>query len=649
MNNNFNNNNPNKPNNYQGHNFTNRNSNQGPNFHNHDNNYANNVNSMNSEYIENDYQLNNQQAPIDYDQINRFSYQGHYDNNQNYYNNNDSYNQYNENDFSRFSYNNNNQQENFYNTNGNQSFVSYDNNVNRTPIINKDPLDYVKKNGMSGIDYYGSIPDEKRYDMYLYTLAELNEMEISVENTTKKFYMGKMYYKLTDEYLNYLSKIQNGDYTNQENTLTSHGKELDNNLTKKEQEIDYELNFDNPVKSNENLSNQELEKSNLVSKKEKVNKNTNNYENNIDEDEDEDEELNNLVIEDDVEFDQKLLTGPDIQLDENIYLNEDEINGTTNVDGDIPENDSSNLENLINDHTQILLNQNKNLDTDLEYKIYSLSFNKNEKRKDLGKLDNITFDIYPKDRIMVLGSDKSKTSTTLIDVLSRRHEKQSGYVYFNIKRKQKWVDMYSKEFKQYDLDMVNKKSDVLYQLESPDYFSYGSEKKDTPLSLFKKVFYAIDVLVSESLFYKLIEIFDFKPLIKKHISQLSDTEKRIFVLICDILIGKHVLIIPLTEFKLEINKKIEFFSLLNNMNKNKSTIIIFSSWDILDAKIFANRVLCLDEGKMILDKKINDILKIHNSLDKFLLDYLQTNNRNKRRQELLKKDDDDDDEVIYED
>ncbi|WPL38338.1 hypothetical protein [Malacoplasma iowae] len=242
-----------------------------------------------------------------------------------------------------------------------------------------------------------------------------------------------------------------------------------------------------------------------------------------------------------------------------------------------------------------------------------------------------------------------QTSTTLIDVLSRRHEKQSGYVYFNIKRKQKWVDMYSKEFKQYDLDMVNKKSDVLYQLESPDYFSYGSEKKDTPLSLFKKVFYAIDVLVSESLFYKLIEIFDFKPLIKKHISQLSDTEKRIFVLICDILIGKHVLIIPLTEFKLEINKKIEFFSLLNNMNKNKSTIIIFSSWDILDAKIFANRVLCLDEGKMILDKKINDILKIHNSLDKFLLDYLQTNNRNKRRQELLKKDDDDDDEVIYED
>ena len=51
--------------------------------------------------------------------------------------------------------------------------------------------------------------------------------------------------------------------------------------------------------------------------------------------------------------------------------------------------------------------------------------------------------------------------------------------------------MYSKEFKQYDLDMINKKSDILYQLESPDYFSYGTEKRDTPLSLFKKVFYAI--------------------------------------------------------------------------------------------------------------------------------------------------------------
>lgn len=612
MNNNFNNNNPNNQN-FNGPNLNNGNSNKGSNFNYQNNNLENNIAQSNRsfQYTENhtvrvqqqnipNYNLNN---VMQKDNINR-----NYQNTNHQYNLHQPHNinhQYKINHHRSVSHQQNFNQQNRYiynqkRNNNNYNIFSYNNpydaNRNRSPILNKDSLDYIKKNGMSGIDYYGTIPDEKRYDMYLYTLIELNNMGISVENTVKKFYMGKMYYKLTDEYLNYLNEQQNGNISNQEENSFTQSTSVDvnyessNNDFYNKEEIDYELDVSDTNNGNNFL---------------------NDYNNS------EEQYF-------DFESDQSL------EHNQDVYMSEDDVNGTTYVEGEIPDSDKYNLENLINVHNDILFNQDKNLESDLEYKIYNLSFNKEQLRKDLGKLDNITFDVYPKDRVMVLSSDESKTSTTLIDVLSRRYEKNGGYVYFNIKRKQKWIDMYSKEFKQYDLDMINKKSDILYQLESPDYFSYGAEKRDTSLSLFKKVFYAIDVIVSETLFYKLIEIFDFKPVLKKVISQLSDVERRIFILICDILIGKHVLLIPLTELKLEINRKIDLFTLLNDLSQNKSTIVIFSSWDILDAKIFANRVICLDQGKKILDKNVNDILKVHESLDSFLLEYLQSSSRSKR-------------------
>ena len=612
MNNNFNNNNPNNQN-FNGPNLNNGNSNKGSNFNYQNNSLQNNNAESNRgfQYTEN-HIVRVQQQNIPNHNLNNVVQKDNI--NRNYQNTNHQYNlhqphninhQYKTNHHHIVSHEQNFNQQNRYiynqkRNNNNYNIFSYNNpydaNRNRSPILNKDSLDYIKKNGMSGIDYYGTIPDEKRYDMYLYTLIELNNMGISVENTVKKFYMGKMYYKLTDEYLNYLYEQQNGNISNQEaNSFTQSASvdanyESSNNDFDNKEEINYELDVSD----------------------------TNNGNNFLNDYNDSEEQYF------DFESDQSL------EHNQDVYMNEDYVNGTTYVDGDIPDYDKYNLENLINVHNDILFNQDKNLESDLEYKIYNLSFNKEQLRKDLGKLDNITFDVYPKDRIMVLSSDESKTSTTLIDVLSRRYEKNGGYVYFNIKRKQKWIDMYSKEFKQYDLDMINKKSDILYQLESPDYFSYGAEKRDTPLSLFKKVFYAIDVIVSETLFYKLIEIFDFKPVLKKVISQLSDVERRIFILICDILIGKHVLLIPLTEFKLEINRKIDLFTLLNDLSQNKYNIVIFSSWDILDAKIFANRVICLDKGKKILDKNVNDILKVHESLDSFLLEYLQSSNRSKR-------------------
>lgn len=583
MNNNFNNKNHNNEN-LIGKNFQEKNDEQKNIFVHHDNNVAsypienfqyeqkhdNKLNQENSFYLKNNTQNKNN---------NEFNESGL----------NHTNNDVLKNDYSRFSYN--------VSTNGIHNL-----DKSQVSLANNEQLEHTEINGMIGIDYYGDIPNEKRYDMCLYTLSELNEMGIGVENTTKKFCMGKMYYKLTDEYLN--------NFYNQQNNLNDAQEDFNVDFESQESFDEIPLNDDTENKyfENENLNdfsesdNDFIEKQNL-NKESVENKN---------------EELN-------------LENMDDPEIDNSVYINNDEANGTIEVDGNIPESDNLNLENLINDHTELLLNQDKNLDSDLEYKIYSLTFNKEEFRKDLGKLDNVTFDIYPKDRIMVLSSDESKSSTTLIDVLSRRYEKNSGYVYFNIKRKQKWIDMYSKEFQHYDLDMVNKKNDVLYQLESPDYFSYASEKRDTPLSLFKKVFYAIDVIVSEALFHQLMQIFNFEPLLKKHINQLEEADKIIFTLICDILIGKHVLLVPLTKLKMEISKKIEFFKLLNDITQNKSTIVIFSSWDILDAKIFATRVICLDEGKKVLDKSINDILKTYDSLDSFLLNYLQQLNSRKKQ------------------
>ena len=495
MNNNFNNNNPNNQN-FNDPNLNNGNSNKGSNF-NYQNNSLQNNNAQSNrgfQYIEN-HTVRVQQQDIPNYNLNNVMQKDNI--NRNYQNTNHQYNlhqphninhQYKINHHRSVSHQQNFNQQNRYiynqkRNNNNYNIFSYNNpydaNRNRSPILNKDSLDYIKKNGMSGIDYYGTIPDEKRYDMYLYTLIELNNMGISVENTVKKFYMGKMYYKLTDEYLNYLNEQQNGNIGNQEENSFTQSTSVDanyessNNDFYNKEEIDYELDV-----SDTNSGNNFL----------------NDYNNS------EEQYF-------DFESDQSL------EHNQDVYMSEDDVNGTTYVEGDIPDSDKHNLENLINVHNDVLFNQDKNLESDLEYKIYNLSFNKEQLRKDLGKLDNITFDVYPKDRVMVLSSDESKTSTTLIDVLSRRYEKNGGYVYFNIKRKQKWIDMYSKEFKQYDLDMINKKSDILYQLESPDYFSYGAEKRDTSLSLFKKVFYAIDVIVSETLFYKLIEIFDFKPVL----------------------------------------------------------------------------------------------------------------------------------------
>lgn len=258
------------------------------------------------------------------------------------------------------------------------------------------------------------------------------------------------------------------------------------------------------------------------------------------------------------------------------------------------------------------------------YRIKNLEFNTwNEDDIYFGyKLKDFTFDVFSTDRIVVI-SDDSITNQLLIDVLRGDEPKTKGYIYKNLNREQKWIDVDNDDYNQFKVQGMDLNEEVFYGLTSPDYLSFGVNKKDNVGTTMNKIFKTLSVQVDEQFKTKLIDLLKFKRYLKVNIFELDDLNLEKFITLCDILIGKKIVLIKSICQGMSYNEKQELFKFLNKYFDRKKITVLYASDDYLEANLLATKIMVIKDSNLIEFKRVDNILKYFNSIDEFILHSLK--------------------------
>lgn len=448
--------------------------------------------------------------------------------------------------------------------NNKNEFFNKTNQNNQTKIDNSISNNIRNPKIINSIYEGKKILDNDRTKNNLYTLKELNKLGIDVNRTQKKFIMGKIYYSI----------IQNSD-----NTLFDR---MGNNVV---------LNND---KFRVNFNHKNYQEG------------YNHYQNYID-----NKQPNNYNIS---KNDSIFLKGVD-QVSWNYKGNNEQKNDVYNhVESECNKlNNNQNDTNIQKYSNEDFLNSNS-----IIYSFQNLNYlNSNSTN---GSINNINFDVYYQDKIMIISEDNGVSASNLIELLKSKTLNKNGIVYWNVNETGEWLDINKINIDTFDLEHPNSLTNILWNNKSINYIKYGHNKKDLVNNVFRNIISIMKDKISGDLYNQIIDALDFQNILNNRICDLNDTELYRFNIICDALINKRIIIMDLKKLDLAINNRIRFFKVVDT-HLSKS-IIIFSSTDTLDAKIFANRIISLKKGQKVLDEYVSNIALINNSLDSYLLNYL---------------------------
>lgn len=240
------------------------------------------------------------------------------------------------------------------------------------------------------------------------------------------------------------------------------------------------------------------------------------------------------------------------------------------------------------------------------------------------RLENISFDVYPNDRIVVV-SDNSITNQLLVDVLKGDELKTSGYVYKNVWRKNQWVDASDLEYNYSKINNVDLNDELLYGLTSPDYLSFGikNKRKDNVGISMQRIFKSLGVSPEDKIRDRLIELMRFESQLNKNLFELDDLNLEKFYTICDILINKKMILIKSICQGMSFNEKMELLNFLNKYFATNNITAIYASDDLNDVNLFATKVMVIKQGQLMSFKSFDQILKEFNSVNEFVIHHLK--------------------------
>ncbi|WP_412031970.1 hypothetical protein [Malacoplasma muris] len=451
----------------------------------------------------------------------------------------------------------------------------------------------------------------------LFTLKELIDLNIDVDYTKKVFMNGTTKYSITNEFV--LEQLQNGDWFKSEeekqhdyfynNAIEKNNvDEINDEFYQQDDQINFNNQQDDLFYDNQNISNQEIVYDQLNDNQQVVS----DYNENI-----QDQHINYDSLE------QHLEKPIDVEYGsvQNDYKYENDYYDDVDESLNYVEHGNYDGYQQLPDANEIVSNWNKKLwrTEDILYKVYNISYNQNHEDPNQGCLYNLSFDVFPGDRIAIMAHD-SVSDVLLMDILSNRVNKDSGYVFFNLKREQKWFDIYSNDYDGFDIELYNRRNDAIYQFQSPDYLAYATSKNDTISSTFKKIFNSVNYVVNEQVYEDLLYLLDIEKDLKTPIHVLSELQKRKFIFMCDVLIGKKIiLMINLTE-GFDMTQKLSFYRYINALYQDSDTVLIFNVKDSIEIKLLASRLMIIDDGEVVVNKKIKDILNSFETLDTFIVD-----------------------------
>ena len=241
----------------------------------------------------------------------------------------------------------------------------------------------------------------------------------------------------------------------------------------------------------------------------------------------------------------------------------------------------------------------------LEVKNLKYNYDKYEKTSK-NVLDDISFSIDKKDFVAIIGKSGSGKST-LISHLNGLYKATSGDILYN------GESIYKKD---YNLTGLRFKIGVVFQYPEYQLFS-ETVLEDVAFGAIKKG------LSKEEAYKKseeVLKIFEIEYLKDESPFSLSGGEKRKVAFAGIFVMEPEIIIFDEPDAGLDTTSKTNFYNLIKMLNKEKGTTIIFITHNLDDVIEYANKVIVLNEGKLLKVGKPYEVLSNEEIMNKASLD-----------------------------
>lgn len=216
------------------------------------------------------------------------------------------------------------------------------------------------------------------------------------------------------------------------------------------------------------------------------------------------------------------------------------------------------------------------------------------KKHHVNAIQDLTFEIKRGERVAFIGPNGAGKSTTIKMLTGILHPTAGNLEVLGIVP---WEDRHSLGFK--IGTVFGQRTQLWYHLPPSDTFA-----------LLAKI-YELNPKDYADRIQELTEIFDLSPFLHKPVRQLSLGERMRCEIVASLLHRPQILFLDEPTIGLDINAKLMIRDLLNKLSEDHGTTLFLTSHDTADIEQVCDRVIVLDQGRLIQDSSIKELKKTY--------------------------------------
>lgn len=232
----------------------------------------------------------------------------------------------------------------------------------------------------------------------------------------------------------------------------------------------------------------------------------------------------------------------------------------------------------------------------IEFKNVSFSYEESEKQN-LDVIKNISLKIKPGEMVAILGHNGSGKST-IAKLIMGLLTPNKGHIYLND------VDVTNEEIKQRELDLLHAKMGIIFQ--NPDNQFVGvTVKDDIAFGLENHQIPRDEMIDKINKYAALVEMQDY---LEKNPEALSGGQKQRVAIAGVLAMETEVIIFDEATSMLDPKGTKEIIDMIKKLKKEYDKTIITITHNLEEA-VFADRVIVLNDGNIVLDGTPQEVLK----------------------------------------